>query len=149
MSYVLYAYFAKPTTTQIGIFLRALQKRGVSITHLGKKDPPRKFSGSVEEAISVVFSGTDLTNYTFARDAARKLQFDIQIHHDPRWIHSTISASCPDSTALAPVSESAAVSFASFITVRGISGGGKDQTWEVLHLTEQCPDELRSKFFAS
>ena len=92
MSHVLYAYIAKPTTAQVGTFLRALQERGVSISHLGKRDPPPKFGGSLDEAVSMVFIGIDLTDYTFARDAARRLHFDIHIHHDPRWTHSTVSA---------------------------------------------------------
>ena len=146
MSHVIYAYIAKPTESRVGSFLRALQGRGVSISHLGKSDPPRKFGGSVEEAVSMVFTGTDLTNYTFARDAARRLDFDIQIHHDPRWTHSTVSASCPDTAVLAIVTDGAATAFDSFITIRGVSTGGKEQPWEVVHVTESCPHELRSKF---
>jgi hypothetical protein len=149
MSHVLYAYMAKPTTAQVGSFLRALLERGVSISHLGKSDPPCKFEGSVEVAVRMVFSGTDLTDYTFGRDAARKLEFDIQIHHDPRWTHSTVSASCPDTATLAIVADVAATAFDSFITIRGVSGGGKEQAWEVVHITERCPDDLRSRFVAA
>jgi hypothetical protein len=149
MSHILYAYIAKPTTAQVGSFLRAMQERGVSVSHLGKSDPPRKFAGNVEEAVGMVFSGTDLTDYTFARDAARKLQFDIQIHHDQRWTHSTVSASCADTAVLGLVANSAAAAFDLFITVCGVSGGSKQQPWQVVHVTERCPDELRSKFVAA
>jgi hypothetical protein len=148
MSLVLYAYIGKPTMAQVVSFLRALAERGISVSHLGKSDPPRKFHGSIEEAGAVVFSGTDLTDYTFARDAARKLHFDIQIHHEPRWTHSTVSACSADADALSLVAESAAASFDSFITVRGVSGGGKEQPWEVVHTTERCPQELRARFVA-
>src|SRR5262249_6917727 len=71
---------AKPTTAQVSRLLRALADHGVSVSHPGKSDPPRKFRGSVDEAVSMVLSGTDLTNWTFAGDAARKLDFDFQIH---------------------------------------------------------------------
>jgi len=148
MFHVLYAYIAKPTTAQVGSFVRGLQGHGVSISHLGKSDPPCKFGGSVDEAVGMVFSGTDLSDYTFGRDAARKLHFDIQIHHDPRWTHSTVSASCPDTAALGLVAEIAVAAFDSFITVRGVSSGGKQQVWEVVHITERCPDDLRSRFVA-
>src|SRR5262245_47953477 len=144
--HVLHAYIAKPTTTQVSRFLRALAAHGVSISHFGKSDPPRKFGGSVDEAVSMVFGGTDLTNWTFARDVARRLDFDFQIHHDPRWTHSTVSASCPDKTVLGLVASSAAGAFDLFITNRGNSGGGKEQPWEVVHVTERCPHELRAKF---
>jgi hypothetical protein len=146
MHYLQYAYIAKPTTAQVSHFLRALADHGISVSHLGKSDPPRKFRGSVDEAVSMVFSGTDLTNWTFARDAARKLDFDFQIHHDPEWTHSTVSASCPDLGVLDLVADSAAGALDLFITIRGVSSGGKGQPWEVVHVTERCPHELRSRF---
>jgi hypothetical protein len=149
MSHVFYAYIAKPTIDQVGSFLRALQERSISITHLGKSDPPRKFGGGVDEAVSMVFNGTDLTNYTFGRDSGRKLQFDFQIHHDPRWTHSTVSASCPDTEVLGLVAESAAAALDLFIAVQGVSGGGKNQPWKIIRVTERCPSELRSKFLAA
>lgn len=149
MSHVLYAYIAKPTTAQMDGFFRALLERGFSLSHLGKSDPPRKFCGSIEDALSLVFFGTDVTDYTFARDAARKLDFDIQINHDPRWTHSTVSASCSDSITLAIVAEIAVGAFDSFITVQGVLGLGKDQVWNVVHVTEECPEDLRSRFAAT
>ena len=146
---VLYSYIAKPTKPQVRSFLRALTQHGISISHLGKSDPPGKFCGNTDEAVDLIFGGTDLTNYTFVRDAAHKLDFDIQIHHDPRWTHSTVSASCSDSEMLRMVAESASEAFDLFITVRGASGGGKEQPWEVVHSTESCPPELRSRFIAA
>ncbi len=150
MSHVLYAYIAKPTTEQVGSFLRALQERGFSVSHLGKSDPPRKFGGNVDEAVSMVFSGTDLTNWTFARDAARRLHFGFEIHHDPRWTHSTVSASCPDTATLDLIASGASIALDLFIAIRGVSSGGKDQPWEVVSpASERCPDDLRSRFVAA
>ena len=144
--HVLYAYIAKPTTTQVSAFLCALADHGVSLSHLGKRDPPRKFAGSVDEAVSMVFSGTELTDWTFARDAARRLDFHFTIDHDPRWRHSTVSASSPDKAVLGLFADSAAGAFDLLITIRGVLGGGKEQAWEVVHVTERCPHELRSRF---
>jgi hypothetical protein len=150
MSHLLYAYIAKPTKAQVGSFLLSLQGRGVSISHFGKSDPPPRFGGSVDEAVSTVFSGTDFTTHTFARDAARRLHFGLQIQRDPRWTHSTVSASCPDTSVLTLVAESAAAAFDLFIAIRGVSGGGKKQPWQVVHPpSEKCPDELRSTFVAA
>ena len=148
MSHLLYAYIAAPEPGQVESFLCALKDRGVSISHLGKTDPARNFSGSISEAVTVVFRGTDLTNSTFARDAARHLDFGFEIHNDPRWTHSTLSASCADPDAIAIIAESAFKAFVSFLTIRGVSGGGKDQPWEVVYITERCPNELRSRFVA-
>jgi hypothetical protein len=148
MDYLQYSYIARPGTAQVSNFLQALADHGVSISHLGKSDPPCKLrvGGSMDEAVSIVFSDTDTTNWTFARDAARELDFDFQIHHDPEWTHSTVSASCPDLTVLDLVAESAAGAFDLFITIRGVSCGGKEQRWAVVHVTESCPHELRSRF---
>ena len=144
--HVLYANVAKPTMTQVSCFLHALAAHGVSISHFGKSDPPRKFAGSVDKAVSMVFSGADLTNWTFGRDLAHRLDFDFQIHDDPRWTHSTVSASCPNMAVLGLVADCAAGAFDLFITIRGVLGGGKEQPWEVVHVTERCPQELRARF---
>jgi hypothetical protein len=146
MYHLQHSYIEKPTTLHVIRFLRALVDCGVSISHLGKRDPPRQFRGSIDEAVSTVFSGKDLTDWTFARDVAQRLDFDFQLHHDPEWTHSTVSASCPDLDVLDLVADSAAGAFDLFITIRGVSGGGKDQHWEVVHVTEKCPHELRSRF---
>jgi hypothetical protein len=135
MYHLQYSYIEKPTTLHVSRFLRALADCGVSISHLGKSDPPRKFRGSIDEAVSMVLSGKDLTDWTFARDVAQRLDFDFQVHRDPEWTYSTVSASCPDLAA-----------FDLFITIRGVSSGGKDQPCEVVHVTEKCPHELRSRF---
>src|SRR6516165_8023571 len=82
---VIYAYFANPTAAQVDKYLRALQGRGLVISHLGKSDPPPGFGGSIEEAISLVCVSTTQSNWTFGQDAARRLHFGIQIHHERRY----------------------------------------------------------------
>jgi hypothetical protein len=149
MSHVLYAYIAKPKKEQVDSFLRALGDNRVSLSHLGKRDPPRKFGGTFDEAVSLIFSGTDSTNYTFARDAARRLDLDVQIHEDPRWTHSTVSASCPDTQALRIIADCALAAFDLFIAIQGLLSLGKEQPWEIVHITQTCPDELRTRFTAA
>jgi hypothetical protein len=149
MSQLVYAYIAKPSLKQVSNFFLEIQGLGISITHLGKSDPPRKFRGGLEEAVSMVFEGTDLTNYTFVRDSAIKLDFDFQIRNDPRWSHSTLSASCSDNVVIKNISDSVAKSFDLFATIRGLSGGGKQQNWEVIYIAENCPSELRSKYIST
>ena len=108
-----------------------------------------KFAASVDAAVNLVFSGTDLTEVTFARDAARRLDFDFHINDHPSGVHSTVSASCPERAVLGHFAHSAADAFDLFIAIRGVLGGGKEQPWEVVHVTDRCPQELRSKFVAS
>src|SRR6185436_20970007 len=71
MCHAIYAYIAK-TTTQVCAVLRTGGRRR-SPFPIGKRDPPRKSAGSVDEAVSLVFSGTDLMEVTHVRAAARKL----------------------------------------------------------------------------
>jgi len=144
--HVLYAYIAKPTTTQVSGFLRALANQGFSISHLSQSDPPRKFRGSIDEAVSMVLSGTDLTDCTFARDVAWRLDLDFWINNDPRGTHSTVSASCPDKAVLGLAANSAVEAFDLFIAIRGVLGGGKEQPWDVVHVTDRCPRALRPRF---
>jgi hypothetical protein len=123
-----------------------LASQGFSISHLSKSDPPRKFRGSIDAAVSMVLSGTDLTDCTFARDVAWRLDLDFWINNDPRGTHSTVSASCPDKAVLGLVANTAVEAFDLFIAIRGVLGGGKQQHWVFVHVTDRCPQELRSRF---
>lgn len=33
-----------------------------------------------------------------------------------------------------------------YLLIRGTLGFGKEQSWEILHLGKNCPEELRTKF---
>jgi hypothetical protein len=146
MRIVSYAYIAKPTVAQIEQLFTALKAQSITITHLGKSDPPRKFIGETDKAVALVFQGTDLTNYTFLRYAPKQLDMDIQIRNDPRWSHSTLSVSCSDATVLEAVYNAVLESLELYLFIRGISGLGKDQPWEVRYVGEKCPADLKSKF---
>ena len=143
---VVYAYIGKPDAPQIERLLESLKDHGVTLTHLGKNDPPRKFAGDVQAALSMVLAGKDLTNYTFMRDSGKHLDLSIQIHNDPQWSHSTISASCSEGNGLESVCGAVLASLELCLLIRGTLGFGKEQSWEILHLGENCPEELRTKF---
>ena len=149
MKTITYACIAKPTVAQIERLFTALKAQSITITHLGKNDPPRKFDGETDKAVAFVFNGTDLTNYTFLRDAPKQLDMDIQVHNDPRWSHSTLSASCSDATVLEAVYKAVLESLELYLFIHGISGLGKDQPWEVWYVGEKCPADLKSKFAAA
>jgi len=146
MSSLLFSYIAKPSVEQVSNFLRALERRGITVTHLGKKDPPGRCDLGIDDKVVKIFSGDEQTNYTFLRSVDQKLDFDIQIHNDPRWKHSTVSAACEDPEKLVWVSDGVAEAFGLFISVLGVTGGGKSQQWKVLRVTVACPPELRGKF---
>ena len=50
--FVLYVYVPTLAETEIRALLQSLAYAGFIVTHLGKNDPPRKWSGSRDEAIA-------------------------------------------------------------------------------------------------
>jgi hypothetical protein len=56
MYHLQYSYIEKPTTLHVSRFFRALADHGVSVSHLGRSDPPRKFRGSVDEVVCLISS---------------------------------------------------------------------------------------------
>ena len=129
----------------IRMCLESLTSIGVTITNLGKNDPPRRWTGDIEAVVTAILSGTDLTNYTFLRDRTARLDFDIQLHRDPRWESDTISFSGVAETRLIEIARKLSESLPCYAAIVGVSGGGKDQDWQILHLSPDCPSELRSK----
>lgn len=130
----------------IRLCLELLTSLGVTITNLGKNDPPRRWNGDLEAAVTVILSGTDLTNYSFLSDSKARLEFDIQLHRDPRWESDTIALSGETETRLIEIARKLSDRLPCHAAIVGISGGGKDQEWQILRINPDCPSGLRSKF---
>jgi len=146
MDPLLYVYAPLISAPEVHSLLQALQDSGYSITHLGKKDPPKKWSGTLEEAEATVLSGSDTTLYSHIRDANRRLDMTIEIHRDIRWKHSTISVSLPEEEPLRSLGACVAGRIRSFAIILGRSGAGKNQAWQVLRLSDDCPADLAAGF---
>jgi hypothetical protein len=112
---------------------------------LGKSDPPKKWEGNEMEIFEVINSGDDLTNYTFGRDAHKKIDFDIQLHRDPRWTDDTISFSANKFEVMKDLLRHISKSLDAFVGFWGVSGKGKDQDWNIVHLSEFCSSDIRRK----
>lgn len=145
MSYC--AFICTPFLGEAGVhsWLELLASLNVKITYLGKNDPPKKWKGDRESALATILSGTDLTNYTFFRDNTARLHFDIQLHRDPRWESNTIFFSGADEPQLLEITRNPAEQLPCYAAIVGISGGGADQDWQVVHLGPDCPSALRIK----
>jgi len=85
MNNVAYIYPKRIAKDEIATFLDVLSTQGVMLTHLGKNDPPAKWSGDATLATEIILSGQDLTLWTFFRAIKLKIEGEIQIHRDPRW----------------------------------------------------------------
>jgi len=141
-------YIYTPTLSDAGIrsLLTALRSGGVAITHLGKHDPPKRWSGDEESAVLQILSGTDLTNETFLRDSKSRLEFTIEMHRDSRWDHDTVSLSGAPEDRVRQVAELIAGSIPHYVAIIGVVGGGKSQAWRVVRMSRDCPDRLRRQF---
>ncbi len=149
MNALMYAYVVHPTKDALRSLLGAFSSSGFSFTHVGKSDPPKRFSGTQDEALQLILSGTDLTNWTFIRDSHERLHFTIQIRRDPRWSHSTFSASGPSAARLRELATFIEENLVVYAAILGSSGLGKNQEWEILSLSADCPEDLRSQIRAA
>jgi hypothetical protein len=143
--FVLYIYLPVVSPDELRKLFVTLESLRYRITHLGKKDPPKKWNGSVENAIPEILSGTDLTISTYLRDATARLSISIDIHRDTRWTHSTISCSLPDEAALIAIGNVLARGVRCFAVIQGKSGGGKNQKWNLLSISDDCPESLKEQ----
>jgi hypothetical protein len=139
---VAYLYTPSLDRAQLLALLSAFEASGVHITHLGKSDPARQWAGSAGDALALIATGPDLTNSTFGRDRTKKLHFTIDLHKDPRWKHDEISLSAPSETDLRNIIRFLAREMRHYLAILGTSGLGKDQPWEVLFKTDDCPSCL-------
>jgi len=145
MSHCAYIYTPKLSEPSVRSLVVGLAHGGVALTHLGKSDPPKKWSGDEESAVHEILSGTDLTNQTFLRDGKSRVGFSIEMHRDPRWEHDTISFSGPE-VHVRQIAESLAHEIEHYVAVIGLMGGGKTQAWEVVSFGQHCPATLRKQF---
>jgi len=145
MEFVAYVYVPAIRDIESRTILHTLRDAGFSISHLGKNDPPKKWAGSIDDAVALVISGTDITNSTFIRDAKRKLGLTLDIHKDTRWTSSTISMSMPDKESLSALCRALSRKVITYASILGISGAGKDQKWDILYMSEDCPVDLKQK----
>lgn len=143
MTYLGYIYTSHLDSEGIRVFIRSLEICGILITHLGKSDPPKKWKGSELEVFEVINRGDDLTNYTFGRDSKKKIDFDIQLHKDPRWSHDTVSFSAPKSDILENILKQVSKDLNAFIGFWGVSGKGKNQDWNIVHISDLCPSDIK------
>ena len=67
MDYVAYNYFPPNKEEYIRGMVQAIFTSEIELTHLGKNDPPKKWSGNREELLNVLSQGNDKTNVSVVR----------------------------------------------------------------------------------
>jgi hypothetical protein len=145
MSHCAFIFTRHLTDEDVRLCLELLSAINVKITHLGKNDPPKRWAGDMEEVLAVILNGTDLTNSTFLRDSTARLHIGIDLYRDPRWDSDTLSFSGVATPRLIDIARKLAEGLPCYAAIVGVSGGGKDQDWHIVHLSPDCPPGLRSK----
>lgn len=145
MSHCAYIYTPKLCEDSVRSLVSALRGVGITITHLGKTDPPKRWSGDEDAAVRQILEGTNLTNWTYLRDSRKQLDFSIELHRDAKWEHDTLSLSGP-MVEVMEASGSLAKSIEHYLVVVGLLGAGPSQIWQILSLEKGCPERLKQHF---
>ena len=145
MEYVLYIYVPSIDHSKVIVFLSQFEKAGFTLTHLSKRDNPKRWAGDNISAAQMIMGGSDSTNWSFFRDRNHKIDGDIQIHNDPRWTEDTISLSSPDQDSLRSLAKSVAKVLQHYVIFDGTIGKGKNQTWHIISMSADCPSEIKEK----
>jgi hypothetical protein len=142
MDFVAYNYFPPNELEYIQGIVEALSNSEVHLSHLGKNDPPKKWNGNSSEIIDVLRQGTDLTNYTFAKDAKNKLEIDFALGNYSEAVTSTISISGKSRELVEYVCLHFAKHVNSYLCISGQLGLGQTQAWSFLLQSDSCPASI-------
>ncbi|MEO0539001.1 MAG: hypothetical protein AAF215_34755 [Cyanobacteria bacterium P01_A01_bin.123] len=146
--FVLYIYIQHPDEVEIRKLFKLL--KGFEISHLGPTDPPKKFSGDVDEVIYTILECSDLASYTFAKVDEGKIEIDFEFRNkDERWTFSTISMSGKCERTLREIEVAIGRTLKTYMSILGLMDGGKDQKWSILTKAIDCPHDLLSRFSAA
>jgi len=145
MSEYAYLYFPTPAPQFVPGLIESILATGISVSHFGASDPPRKWGGDVAAMAQLVLDQPEQNKYAFFRDSKQKLYFSLQLFYDPRWEHSTLSLSCDIRGPIHTYANALSQRIDPYLCVQDTGGDGKGQEWFVLHERPDCPASLLSR----
>ena len=140
--HVAFIYSPSLDSATIEAFLAAMHSKGAAISHLGKSDPPKKWTSSLQDAVAVIANGPDLTNTTFVRSSDKNIGITIHLHRDERWTHDTIAIDGPDECSLRDLASTIGNAIGAYLVITGAAGSGKNQDWNTVSRRPDCPTNL-------
>lgn len=144
MPRVAYVYIPRLSRTEAREVFLALEPYGFRVSHIDKRDPPRKRYASYDEAAEIIVLGNgDITNWTFVRDEKSAVDLTFEVRDDPRWGFSTVSLSFPNTIPVRDLCDDLFERLSAFACVSGVEGAGKGQPWEVCRTSAECPEQIR------
>lgn len=143
MSFVAYLYIPTPAATDVSSILKNVIAAGFSISHFGRSDPPKRWSGDIDEMAHILMAQPEQNKHAFIRDVSAKTELDIQLNYDPRWSHSTISLSGQTIEVVDLLAVQLTKHLDPYLCIRGTMGDGKNQPWQLLHERSDCPSDIK------
>jgi hypothetical protein len=142
MDFVAYNYFRTPSEAELKVIADLIWESLLQVSHAGKSDPPKKFSGAKEQFSNLVLQRSGITNYTFIKDKRNSLEASLEVRTDPAWPHSTFSVSGPDKHLVQSTCLGLSRAAESFMCISSQLGAPKPVGWELLHKSGNCPEFL-------
>jgi len=139
MTAIAYLYLPTPPREDAAEIFESILASGVSISHFGRNDPPKKWNGDVQAMTRLVLEQPELNKWVFIRDKTNGIELTLQLFYDPRWSHSTISLSASLQQAVTSVAMKLVTRLNPYLCIQGTSDAGKDQSWHLLHKRKDCP----------
>jgi len=142
MTAIAYLYLPTPPREDVAEIFKSILASGVSISHFGCNDPPRKWTGDVQAMARLVLEQPELNKYVFMRDKTNAIELTLELFYDPRWSHSTISLGPSLQQTVTSVATKLVTRLNPYLCIQGTSGAGKDQSWHLLHKRKDCPQDV-------
>ncbi|MBK6907585.1 MAG: hypothetical protein IPH08_11110 [Rhodocyclaceae bacterium] len=90
MTPIAYLYLPTPSPENVAEIFESILASGVSISHFGRNDPPKKWNGDTQAMARLVLEQPELNKCVFMRDKTNAIELTVELFYDPRWSHSTI-----------------------------------------------------------
>ena len=137
-----YLYIPTPPVETLAEVLGVIISAGISISHFGRSDPPKKFIGNVQTMSQLILEQPEINKYAFMRDKAQGVDLTLELFYDPRWSHSTLSLSGSAQQSILSIATKLTELLNPYLCIQGESGAGKNQVWHVIYERNDCPQEL-------
>ncbi|MBK6907461.1 MAG: hypothetical protein IPH08_10390 [Rhodocyclaceae bacterium] len=139
MTPIAYLYLPTPSPENVAEIFESILASGVSISHFGRNDPPKKWNGDTQAMARLVLEQPELNKCVFVRDKTNAIELTVELFYDPRWSHSTISLGASLQQAVTSVAAKLIARLNPYLCIQGTSAAGKDQSWHLLHKRKDCP----------
>lgn len=145
METVAYVCFKTPESSGILKLCESISLSGLSISHFGFRDPPKKRQLSSSDMASEILSQPETNKWSFLKDGSKNIDISLELNFDPRWLHSTLLISGKSQDSIVSVATSLSEKVDTFLSFYGILGGGKEQIWKPIYASKDCPETIRNR----